>query len=55
VPDRIWWDIAHAVALYSKDPVLPNVFYAAQLRAGDDVREYAEKALALRLNTTWSY
>ncbi|RLF13930.1 MAG: hypothetical protein DRN06_07880, partial [Thermoprotei archaeon] len=31
VPDRIWWDTAHVLALYSDVPVLSNIFYAVRL------------------------
>ncbi len=53
VPDRIWWDTAHVIAIYSIEPVLSNIFYAVKLKVPGDVREYAEKALVLWLNTTW--
>lgn len=53
VPDRIWWDTAHVIALYSAEPVLSNIFYAVKLKVSDDKREYAEKAFVLWLNTTW--
>jgi hypothetical protein len=53
VPDRIWWDTAHVIALYSKEPVISNIFYAVRLRVLDSAREYAEKAFVLWLNTTW--
>ena len=53
VPDRIWWDTAHVIALYSREPLLSNIFYAIRLRVSDDVREMAEKAFVLWLNTTW--
>ncbi len=49
VPDRIRWDTAHVVALYSPTPLLANMFYAVRLRGG----ESAEKALVYWLNTTW--
>ena len=53
VPDRIWWDTAHVVALYSTEPVISNIFYAVKLNVPDEKREYAEKALVLWLNTVW--
>jgi hypothetical protein len=53
IPDRIWWDTAHVIALFSERPVLSNIFYAIRLKVKDDVREEAEKALVLWLNTTW--
>lgn len=53
VPDRIWWDTAHVIALYCTEPVISNIFYAVKLKVPDEVREYAEKALVLWLNTTW--
>lgn len=49
IPDRIWVDTAHAIALYSTEPVLSNIFYAVRL----DGDENEMKALALWLNTTW--
>jgi len=53
VPDRIWWDTAHVVSMYSRVPVLSNIFYAVRLKVPDNLRECAEKALTLWLNTTW--
>lgn len=53
VPDRIWWDTAHVIALYSETPVLSNIFYAVRLRVRPEVETLAEKAVALWLNTTW--
>jgi len=49
LPDRIWWDTAHALALCSPTPTLSNVFYSARLRGGEGF----EKAVAVYLNTTW--
>ena len=49
LPDRVWWDTAHAVVLYSTRPTVSNVFYSARLRGG----EAFEKVTALYLNTTW--
>ena len=53
IPDRIWWDTAHVVALYCEEPVLSNIFYALNLKTDGDNRVYAEKSLVLWLNTTW--
>jgi hypothetical protein len=53
VPDRIWWDTAHVIALYSREPLLSNIFYAIKLKGAENTRECAEKALVLWLNTTW--
>jgi hypothetical protein len=53
VPDRIWWDTAHVIALYCTEPVISNIFYAVNLNVPDEVREYAEKSFVLWLNTTW--
>ncbi|MCC6014336.1 MAG: hypothetical protein LM564_01360 [Desulfurococcaceae archaeon] len=53
VPDRIWWDTAHVVSIYSREPVLSNIFYVVRLRVPESIRDYAEKALTLWLNTTW--
>jgi len=53
VPDRIWWDTAHVIALYCTEPIISNIFYAVKLKVPDNVMEYAEKAFVLWLNTTW--
>jgi hypothetical protein len=53
VPNRIWWDTAHVIALYSTEPVLANIFYAVRLKVSDNIKEYVEKTLVLWLNTTW--
>jgi hypothetical protein len=53
IPDRIRWNTTHVIALYSTEPVLSNMFYAVKLNVPDEVREYAEKAFVLWLNTTW--
>jgi len=54
LPDRVRWNTMHVSALYSETPVLSNIFYAVRLRVGnDDVRELAEKALVLWLNSIW--
>ena len=53
VPNRIRWNTAHVIALYSKEPLLSNIFYAIKLRVTESIREISEKALALWLNTTW--
>ncbi|MEM4959151.1 MAG: hypothetical protein QXX12_04665 [Nanopusillaceae archaeon] len=50
LPDRIWLDTAHVVALFSETPVLSNIFYVAKLKKPG---EEAEKALVYWLNTTW--
>ena len=51
IPDRIWVDTAHIIAMCSTQPVLSNIFYALRLRAGQDTEKL--KALCLWLNTTW--
>ena len=53
LPDRIRWNTAHALALYSRKPTLSNIFYAVRLKTRSDIRENSEKTLALWLNTTW--
>jgi len=53
LPGRVRWDTMHVSALYSETPILANIFYAVRLRVGDNVRELAEKALALWLNSIW--
>jgi hypothetical protein len=53
VPDRIRWDTAHVIALYSREPLLSNIFYAIKLKIAENTREHTEKALVLWLNTIW--
>ena len=53
VPDRIWWDTAHVIALWSSEDTLSNIFYSIRLNVPEQMREKAEKALVLWLNTTW--
>lgn len=53
VPDRIWWDTAHVVALYSEEPVLSNIFYAIRLKAPPEIKNWASKVLTLWFNTVW--
>ncbi|MEM2752000.1 MAG: hypothetical protein QXI94_02835 [Sulfolobales archaeon] len=50
LPDRIWLDTAHVIALFSETPVLSNIFYAVRLKKPG---VEAEKALVYWLNTTW--
>ncbi|MEM0083516.1 MAG: hypothetical protein QW102_03250, partial [Candidatus Nezhaarchaeales archaeon] len=50
LPDRIWLDTAHVIALFSETPVLSNIFYAVRLKKPE---VEAEKALVYWLNTTW--
>ena len=52
IPDRIWVDTAHVIAMYCKEPVLSNIFYALKLRSNEDNEERL-KALCIWLNTTW--
>ena len=51
IPDRIWVDTTHIIAMCSTQPVLSNIFYALRLRTGQDTERL--KALCLWLNTTW--
>lgn len=53
IPDRIRWDTAHVVALYSQEPVLSNIFYVAKLKVPQEIKEYSNKALVLWFNTIW--
>ncbi|MGC9113419.1 MAG: N-6 DNA methylase, partial [Acidilobus sp.] len=48
VPERVWVDTAHVIALYSNEPLLSNIFYATRLKCSN-----ADKALVAWLNTTW--
>jgi hypothetical protein len=52
VPNRIWVDTTHAIALYSTEPVLSNIFYSLRLNTNEDL-EKRSKTLCLWLNTTW--
>ena len=51
IPDRIWIDTTHVIAILATEKVLSNIFYAVKFRGKYDDRYY--KALALWLNTTW--
>jgi len=53
VPSRIWWDTAHAIALFADKPVIANMFFMVRLRVKKEIEDMAGKALALWLNTTW--
>ena len=53
VPDRIRWNTAHVIALYSQEPVLSNIFYAVKLEVPQEIEEYSNKALVLWFNTVW--
>jgi hypothetical protein len=50
VPDRIWVDTAHVIALLSDQPVISNIFYALRLK---DETQDRLKALCLWFSTTW--
>lgn len=50
VPDRIRFNTAHAVSLFSEKPTLGNIFYAIKLESN---KENQLKALCLWFNTTW--
>jgi hypothetical protein len=50
VPDRIWVETAHVVALLSDQPVISNIFYAVRLKNESQERL---KALCLWFSTTW--
>ncbi|MGC9209640.1 MAG: hypothetical protein ACP5GH_07390, partial [Nitrososphaeria archaeon] len=59
LPNRIWLDTAHVLALYSKEKTLSNLFYAVNLKGDCCVAEREncvaerEKALVAWLNSTW--
>jgi hypothetical protein len=52
IPDRIRVDTAHVIAMYCKEPVLSNIFYALRLKSNKNTEERL-KALCVWLNTTW--
>jgi hypothetical protein len=53
VPDRIWVDTTHAVALYCDEPVVCNIFFGLKQKENANLTENHFKALILWLNTTW--
>jgi hypothetical protein len=53
VPDRIWVDTTHAIALYCDEPVVCNIFFGLKQKEGVNLTENHFKALILWLNTTW--
>jgi hypothetical protein len=53
LPDRVRWNTMHVSALYSETPVLSNIFYAVRLRVDENIRNLAEKAIVLWLNSIW--
>jgi hypothetical protein len=52
VPDRIWVDTTHALALYCSEPVVSNIFFGLKPK-GTEMSEDRLKSLILWLNTTW--
>jgi hypothetical protein len=53
VPDRIWVDTTHALALYCSRPVVCNIFFGLKPKRDSEMTEGMFKALTLWLNTTW--
>ncbi|MEM2112263.1 MAG: hypothetical protein QXX08_10385 [Candidatus Bathyarchaeia archaeon] len=53
VPDRIWVDTSHALALYCNDEVVCNMFFGLKPKKGIKLTENMLKALVLWFNTTW--
>ena len=54
VPDRIWVDTVHVMALYCDTPVVCNIFFGLrQKESGVKLTEDMFKALILWFNTTW--
>ncbi|MEM2291049.1 MAG: hypothetical protein QW711_05380 [Candidatus Korarchaeum sp.] len=51
LPNRIWLDTAHVIALFSEEKLLSNLFYSVKLFGEES--PMLEKALVLWLNTTW--
>jgi hypothetical protein len=52
VPDRIWVDTTHALALYCSEPVVSNIFFGLKPK-DTEMSEDRLKSLILWLNTTW--
>lgn len=52
VPDRIWVDTMHALALYCKEPVVSNIFFGLNPKSAEMTEERL-KSLILWFNTTW--
>jgi hypothetical protein len=53
VPDRVWVDTTHALALYCNKPVVCNLFFGLKPRKEVGMTEDVFKSLILWLNTTW--
>jgi hypothetical protein len=49
LPNRIWWDTRHVLALRSTEPAISNVYFMVRT----NLTEEQEKALALWLNSFW--
>jgi hypothetical protein len=49
LPNRIWWDTRHVLALRSTEPAISNVYFMVKT----DLTEEQEKALTLWLNSFW--
>jgi len=49
LPNRIWWDTRHVLALRSTEPAISNVYFMVKT----NLTEEQEKALTLWLNSFW--
>jgi len=49
LPNRIWWDTRHVLALRSTEPAISNVYFMVRT----NLTEEQEKALVLWLNSFW--
>jgi len=47
LPNRIWWNTHHVLALRSTEPAISNVYFMVKMNLTED------KALVLRLNSFW--
>ena len=47
LPNRIWWNTHHVLALRTTEPAISNVYFMVKMNLTE------EKSLVLRLNSFW--